>query len=241
LKVIARGVSVALSIYVLLYFLNSAMGGYWLVPGRDGRVRFKPEFGGLSMTVAIMWQPRLGHNSLGESDFLGTLSEPLILLDRAWFRKTHYLTDNDFDSWIEHLPVSKVHPRWRDEYVTKVTAEVTRDEAKRELRCKIRLSGSDRPRNLTEIMIDRELAEVLGATPPPTFVEKPFEGSRAYRNKTKILWVGKTALFKGEDVLIVVPVARPKEGAGTIVFSYRYSDDSENSVQTCSVKLGSSK
>lgn len=107
----------ALAVYVVAYVLNSAAGGYWMIPGRDGRVRFKPEFGGLSMTVAIMWQPRFGHNALGQSDYLGAFFGPLILLDRAWIHPTHNLIDDDFDAWLEDLPPSKVHPKFRGEFV----------------------------------------------------------------------------------------------------------------------------
>ena len=112
-----KGFLLALGIYVVAYIANSAGGGYWLTFGRDGHVRFKPEFGGLSMTVAIMWQPRFGHNALGELDYLGCLFEPLILLDRAWLHPTHYLIDDGFDAWLKQLPPSEVHPKFRDEFI----------------------------------------------------------------------------------------------------------------------------
>jgi hypothetical protein len=117
LKKIAKGVLLAFAIYMVAYVVNSASGGYWMIPGRDGHVRFKPEFGGLSMTVAIMWQPRFGHNALGHLDFFGAFFGPLIALDRAWVHPTHNLTDDDFDAWLNTLPASKVHPMHREKFV----------------------------------------------------------------------------------------------------------------------------
>ncbi|TAL05060.1 MAG: hypothetical protein EPO07_04170 [Verrucomicrobia bacterium] len=118
---VVSGVSVVLAVYVVAYILNSAGGGYWMIPSRDGHVRFKSEFGGLSMTVAIMWQPRFGNNALGQLDCYGTFFGPLILLDQAWIHPTHYLTDDGFDAWLKQLPPSKVHPRFREEFVRERT------------------------------------------------------------------------------------------------------------------------
>lgn len=69
------------------------------------------------MTVAIMWQPRLGHNALGQLDYLGAFFGPLISLDRAWIHPTHYMFDDGFDAWLRALPPSKVHPKFREEFV----------------------------------------------------------------------------------------------------------------------------
>ena len=113
---ILKCVLLALAIYVVAYIVNSSVGGYWLIPDRDGHVRFKQEFGGLSMTVAIMWQPRFGHSALGQLDFLGAFFGPLIAVDRAWIHPTHHLTDDDFDGWLRALPASKVHPKFREEF-----------------------------------------------------------------------------------------------------------------------------
>ena len=114
---VVKALALWCGIYVVAYVLNSALGGYWLAPSRDGHFRFKQEFGGFSMTVAIMWQPRFGHNALEHLDYLGFLFEPLILLDRAWVHPTHYLIDDDFDSWLKQLPPSKVHPKFREDFV----------------------------------------------------------------------------------------------------------------------------
>ena len=106
-----------IAIYVVAYIANAAVGGYWMIPSRDGGVRFKPEYGGLSLTIAIMWQPRFGHFALGESDFVGVFFGPLISLDRAWIHTTHYMSDDSFDAWLKALPPSKVHPKLREEFI----------------------------------------------------------------------------------------------------------------------------
>src|SRR5689334_18517389 len=97
---ILKAASIALVIYIVAYIINSAGGGYWMIPSRDGQVRFKQEFGGMAMTVAIMWQPRFGHSALGQLDFFGAVFGPLIALDRAWIHRTHSLPDDDFDVWL---------------------------------------------------------------------------------------------------------------------------------------------
>lgn len=117
LKDVSKALAMVAGIYVLVYAINSAMGGYWLRPGRDGRVRYKPEFGGLSVTVAILWQPRFGHNALGQTDYLGFIFQPLIAIDRAWIHRTHYLIDDDFNAWSKQLSPSRVHPKFRQESI----------------------------------------------------------------------------------------------------------------------------
>jgi hypothetical protein len=103
-----------LSLYLLAYILNSSLGGYWLAPARDGRDRFAPEFGGMSITDAIMWQPRFGHWCLGHLDRAGVFFVPLIQIDQRYFHKTHYITDPNYEAWIRRLPRSKVHPTFLD-------------------------------------------------------------------------------------------------------------------------------
>jgi hypothetical protein len=102
--------------YLFAYALNSALGGYWLRPERDGDHRFAPELGGLSLTDAIMWQPRFGCCALGHLDGAGLLFMPLIQLDQRCFHKTHYLTEPSYSRWIEQLPRSKVHPVFREDF-----------------------------------------------------------------------------------------------------------------------------
>ena len=117
LKKLIKSLSIIFAIYVVAYVVNSVAGGYWMAPSRDGHVRFKPEFGALSVRVAIMWQPRIGHNALGQLDYFGFLFEPLILLDRAWVHPTHYMIDDSFNAWLHALPPSKVHPVFREEFI----------------------------------------------------------------------------------------------------------------------------
>jgi hypothetical protein len=106
-------------LYLLAYLVDSALGGYWLIPARDGRDHFLPELGGLSITDAIIWQPRFGHCELGHTDRAGLFFLPLFQIDQKWFHATHYLVDENYEKWIQGLPRSKVHPRFRevfDEY-----------------------------------------------------------------------------------------------------------------------------
>ncbi len=107
----------ALCMYLLAYVLNSHLGGYWLELARDGKDRFAPELGGLSLTDALMWQPRFGHCSLGNADSLGIAFVPLIQIDQPLFHPTHYLSDTNFDVWFQGLPPSKVHPRFRQDFM----------------------------------------------------------------------------------------------------------------------------
>jgi hypothetical protein len=109
-------VCVVLGVYLLAYILNSYSGGYWLQLSRDGKDRFAPEFGGLSLTDAIMWQPRFGHYSLGSVDRLGFVFIIPIQIDQACFHKTHYLSDTNYKAWADQLHRSKVHPTFRDEF-----------------------------------------------------------------------------------------------------------------------------
>jgi hypothetical protein len=187
------------------------------------------------MTVAIMWQPRFGHYSLGQVDNLGLAFAPLIQLDQSWIHHTHYLIDDGFDEWIKNLPLSQVHPRWRDDYVTHVSATARRDEAGRRVQLTFRLTGSDRPRVLTEIRIDRPLAEALGVSPPHDFTEKPYDD--AWFNKRTIRWVGQIALPRDKDVQIVLPVMNPNAGKGRISYVYCYGDNSEDWSDINGIKL----
>ena len=104
-------------IYIGAYVLNSHLGGYWMEFERDGKDRFAPELGGLSLTDAVMWQPRFGHCSLGNIDSMGIAFVPLIQIDQAWFHRTHYLSDTNFEVWVQGLAVSEMHPRFRREFI----------------------------------------------------------------------------------------------------------------------------
>jgi len=117
LRIFKGAVLVVLALYLLAYIIDSSLGGYSLAPERDGKNRFKPEFGGLSITDAILWQPRFGHQSLGRLDFWGAVFSPLIAVDRAVFHHTHYMMDAEFENWLKSLPASKVQPQFRDKFI----------------------------------------------------------------------------------------------------------------------------
>jgi len=104
-------------IYIGAYVLNSHLGGYWMEFVRDGKDRFAPELGGFSMTDAVMWQPRFGHCSLGSVDSVGIAFVIFIQIDQACFHRTHYLSDTNFDAWLQGLPASEVHPRFRQQFL----------------------------------------------------------------------------------------------------------------------------
>lgn len=118
-QTIPMGLLIAHGAYVLLYAVNSLMGGYWLVPawdrhrndGRSSRERMN--------TAGVMWQPRFGHNVVGkygDTDFLGYLFAPMIAMDRAWVHRTHLIVDSDFASWSQNVPLAEVHPKQRPQF-----------------------------------------------------------------------------------------------------------------------------
>jgi hypothetical protein len=116
-KRLAQILSGCIGAYLLACVLNSYLGGYWLEFARDGKDRFAPELGGMSLTDAIMWQPRFGHCSLGRADSLGITFSLLIQIDQACLHRTHYLSDTNFDVWFSGLPPSKVHPHFRADFI----------------------------------------------------------------------------------------------------------------------------
>jgi hypothetical protein len=221
-------------IYVTSYFLNSSLGGYWLVPEMDGHDRYSF---GLAMPTAFMWQPLFGHEAIGNYDSLGIFYEPAIRLDRRFIHPTIFLSDKDGIEKVTNLPVSKVHPHWRDDFLTKVTATAITDETNKLLRCVFRYSGSDNPREIIEIKMRRKLADLLGATSPNGFVQKPYEDSYQFLKTNYVRWVGKLPLAKDQDVILQFPATQPKAGTGSIVFYYQRTDNPIDSKGLCSVEL----
>jgi hypothetical protein len=159
--------AICVFIYVFSYVLNSFFGGYWLIPERDGRDKYSF---GLSITDAILWQPRFGHEALGDLDLSGAFYTPLIRLDREFIHPTMYLSDETFEK-ISNLKISQVHPHWRDEFLTKITATTIEDETNKVLRCTFNYTGSDYPREIVEIKMKRALADSLVVSAPNGFVE----------------------------------------------------------------------
>jgi len=188
--------------YTISYCVNSFFGGYWSQPEMDGRDRYSF---GLAMPTAIMWQPRFGHEAIGNLNHLGAFYTPLIRVDRRFFHPTIYLSDDEGFKKASDLPTSKVHPFWRDEHRTSIAAEVHPVEPRHALECKLRLAGSDLPRTLTEIWISRELAKALGTTAPSNFTETSFEDHHTYFNRTYVRWVGQLPLVRDRDVTVFLP------------------------------------
>ena len=227
-------VGICLFVYTLSYALNSFFGGYWLKPEMDGRDRWSF---GLAMMDAIMWQPRLGHAALGNYDFVGIVYKPLIRLDRRFVHPTLHFLDKGFDRQFALLKVSQVHPHWRDDFLTKVTATAISDETNKLLRCVFRYSGSDNPREIIEIKMRRGLADSLGVSSPSGFAQESYEGDYQFLNTNYVHWVGKLPLVKNEDVILEFPVKQPKASTGSIVFYYQRTDNAIDSKNLCSVEL----
>ncbi|HEY5041823.1 MAG TPA: hypothetical protein VIK53_07455 [Verrucomicrobiae bacterium] len=222
--------------YIASYFADSFCGGYWMIPEMDGHDRYSF---GLVMPTAFLWQPRFGHEAIGNYNFLGILYDPLIRFDRAFIHKTIYLSDDKGFDTVAHLPISKVHPQFRDDYVTKVTAIASRNERKQAIQCTLRLTGSDSPRTITEIWMSREMEQALDASPPEDFVGKPFEDYQKHFNEKYIRWVGKLSLPRDQDVILVFPVKHLMAGSGTIRFQCDLNKKTEiNHSIICLAKLG---
>ncbi len=207
-------------LYVTSYFVDSFCGGYWTQPEMDGRDRYSF---GLAMRTAILWQPRFGHEAIGNLNYLGVFFTPLIRFDRRFIHPTLYVGDEE----VGRLPRSKVHPVWRDIYFTDFTAIASRNETAKVIECKLRLAGSNRIRTLTEIRIPRELLNALGASSPSNFTEKSFEDYEKYNKKNYIRWIGKLALRRDEDVTLIIPAQHPNDGTGTIRFYCELDEKSE--------------
>lgn len=93
-------VSGVVVLYVITYCINSWGGGYWLVPERDGMQRYPAQYGGMAYSNAVLWQPRFGHYSLDNSDLLGSMYRPLIIMDRRWLHETFYM-EKDIAGWTD--------------------------------------------------------------------------------------------------------------------------------------------
>jgi hypothetical protein len=235
IRKLVLGIGVGIFIYATSYFLNSFFGGFWLVPEMDGHDRYSF---GLAMPTAFIWQPLFGHEAIGNYDSLGVFYEPAIRLDRRFIHLTIYLSDKHGFEKVANLPASTVHPHWRDDFLTKVTATAIIDETNKLLRCVFRYSGSDNPREIIEIKMRREVADSLGATSSPNgFVQKPYEDSYQFLDTNYVHWVGKLPLVKDQDVILQFPATQPKAGTGNIVFFYQRTDNAIDSKGLCSVEL----
>jgi hypothetical protein len=226
--------AICVSTYVVSYALDSFFGGYWLRPEMDGHDRYSF---GLAMPTAILWQPRIGHEAIGDLNFPGTFYMPLIWFDRKFIHQTIHLSDEDFDQKFSNLTVAQVYPHWRDDFLTKVTATAIKDEANKVIRCMFNYTGSDHPREITEIKMRRILADSLVVSSPNGFVETPYEGSYQFLNTNYVHWIGKLPLERNQNVTLQFPVKQFKGSTGTIVFYYQRTDNSVDSKNPCFVKL----
>jgi hypothetical protein len=117
------GVNITLFVYVASYVIDSGTGGYYLVAEMDGKVRWRPEYGGLAFPSAILWQPRFGHDALANQDWLGWTYHPLIEIDRKYVHRTKYLVGPSLSlvegtaamlKWLDTAPLSEIHPDFRE-------------------------------------------------------------------------------------------------------------------------------
>jgi len=69
----------------------------------------------MSATTAILFQPAIGYYTPFGCDLIGTVFAPLIRLDRRYFHPTHYLTDDGVFEWAASVPISEIHPSFREE------------------------------------------------------------------------------------------------------------------------------
>jgi hypothetical protein len=100
-------------LYVAIYLMDSYMGGYYLRPEADGVKRYKLQYGGLALPLAVLWQPRYGHCALGRTDYLGYMFAPVIWLDRRFVHPTKYVDDNADWDWLQKLQEKDYHPEFR--------------------------------------------------------------------------------------------------------------------------------
>lgn len=131
--------------------------------------------------------------------------------------------------------------------ISKLTAMAVRDEGTRSLRCTLRFTGQDKPYNLTEIHLPRELAQALGAFPPSGFTEEPYVagpkvGDETFVqkfNRETVRWVGQLALPAEQDVVLTIPVQQARAGSGTIQFRYEHRGALGGSIRFCMLTLES--
>lgn len=222
--------------YLLIYAVDSFLGGYWIKPEMDGHDRYSF---GLAMPTAFLWQPYLGHEAIGHFDTLGILYKPLIQLDRRLVHPTIYLSDtNGFDK-VTSLKISQVHPYWRDEYFTKVIGTVVRDETNQIIKCTLHYANSNHPCEITEIRVRHQLADTMQVSAPEGFwLQASTNTYYQIAAKYDVVWTGVVPLYKDQDIIVSIPAKNPLAGAGRITFYYARTDDSSGDFHgVCSIEL----
>jgi hypothetical protein len=206
-----------------------------MIPEMDGHDRFSF---GLAMMTAIMWQPYVGHEAIGNLDWLGALYMPLIRLDRKFVHPTLYISSDENGGKLSNLKAAQVHPYWRDEWVTKISGTATRDDTANVIRCVFHYAGSTHPREISDIKMRKDLAKTLGASAPNGFSEEPFVKYDTYDIASSIQWVGHFTLSSNQDMVLLIPAKNPKNGSGDIVVHYQRTDNtSRNYRNICVLKL----
>jgi hypothetical protein len=130
---------------------------------------------------------------------------------------------------------------------SKLTAVAVRDEGTRTLRCTLRFTGKDKPYSVTEIHLPRELAQVMGISPPNGFTDEPYVagpkvGDEAWVqkfNRETVRWVGQLALPPEQDVVLTIPAQHARAGKGTIQFRYEHRGMLGGSIRSCMLTLES--
>lgn len=109
----ALAVAIILVAYIGFYVADSFCGGYSLKPQPSDRAMWKDGGNGniLRSSTRIVWQPRVGHDTAGNSNVLGQLIwKPLLALDRKFWHPSADMGDKEFSKWLKSLPSEKVHP-----------------------------------------------------------------------------------------------------------------------------------
>jgi hypothetical protein len=172
-----------------------------------------------------LWQPRYGHESLGHWDYLGAAFLPLIRLDRKLIHPTLYFSDKDFEQQYARLKVSAVHPHWRDEFSAKIKVSAVLDEQHEMICCTLRYAGSEHSREIFEIVMRKNFADAIAASPPTGFTAKPYEGRQEFQNTYSTRWIGEITLVQNQDVVVNIPAKHPKADKGYVSFYYQRTDD----------------
>ena len=202
-------------------------------PEMDGRDRYTF---GLAIPTAILWQPRFGYLALAPHDSLGAIYAPLIRIDRRFFHPTIYIFDDEKDTKASSLPIFKVHPFWRDAYLTRFRATALPIDEKRVIECNLLLTGTRRPHELTELRISRELVMALGVTAPTNFTQLDWTDHQSWRSNRYVRWVGKVPLVTNQNTTLLIPIQRfDGRATGEIWFT---CEDESKMEKVDIVKLG---
>jgi len=97
--------------YVLIYMLNSLLGGYWGPVA--GNLRYSS---GLSLPTLFLWQPRVGYRDHYDTSACGMLWYPLICIDQRFIHPPYDVANK---SDAAHLFSKDNHIKWHPEALRK--------------------------------------------------------------------------------------------------------------------------